>query len=47
MRADRNRDTDYQLAGHRILRLVWDDLHPTQVARTAERVRKMLALGAK
>jgi len=42
-RADRHRDTDYQLAGFRILRLVWDDLHPDEVARTAGRVRAMLA----
>jgi very-short-patch-repair endonuclease len=45
MRADRRRDTDYQLAGHRILRLVWDDLHPGEAARTAERVRRMLDAG--
>lgn len=44
MRADRHRDTDYQLDGHRILRLVWDDLHPDEAARTADRVRRMLAL---
>jgi len=42
MRADRLRDTDYQLAGHRILRLVWDDLHPGEARRTADRVRRML-----
>ncbi len=46
MRADRHRDTDYQLAGFRILRLVWDDLHPDEAARTAGRVRAMLAAGA-
>jgi very-short-patch-repair endonuclease len=44
MRADRHRDTDYQLDGHRILRLVWDDLHPDEATRTAGRVRRMLAL---
>ncbi len=42
MRADRLRDTDYQLNGHRILRLVWDDLHPSEARRTADRVRRML-----
>jgi very-short-patch-repair endonuclease len=46
MRADRHRDTDYQLAGHRILRLVWDDLHPDEGARTADRLRRMLVAGA-
>jgi hypothetical protein len=45
MRADRHRDTDYQLAGYRILRLVWDDLHPDEAGRTAARVRAMLAAG--
>ena len=45
MRADRLRDSDYQLSGHRILRLVWDDLHDNQARRTADRVRRMLALG--
>jgi very-short-patch-repair endonuclease len=44
MRADRHRDTDYQLHGHRILRLLWDDLHPDEAARTADRVRRMLAV---
>ncbi|WP_354701055.1 hypothetical protein DSM112329_01362 [Paraconexibacter sp. AEG42_29] len=43
MRADRRRDSDYQLAGYRILRLVWDDLHAHEAARTASRVRRMLA----
>jgi hypothetical protein len=43
MRDDRHRDTDYQLAGHRILRLVWDDLHADEAHRTAERLRRMLA----
>lgn len=46
MRADRLRDADYQLSGHRILRLVWDDLHPDEARRTAERVRRMLAAGS-
>lgn len=42
MRADRHRDTDYQLAGYLILRLVWDDLHPSEVPRTARRLRRLL-----
>jgi hypothetical protein len=45
MRADRARDTDYQLAGHRIMRLVWDDLHPDAAANTADRLRRMLGAG--
>ena len=47
MRKDRKRDTDYQLAGYRILRLVWDDLHPDEANETAERVRQMLAAGTR
>lgn len=47
MRADRRRDADYQLAGHLILRLVWDDLHPDEASRTADRVRQMLAAGVR
>lgn len=47
MRADRQRDTDYQLAGYRILRLVWDDLHPDQAAETIERIVAMLALAGR
>lgn len=43
MRADRARDTDYQLAGFRIMRLVWDDLHDDESSRTAQRVRRMLS----
>jgi very-short-patch-repair endonuclease len=43
MRADRRRDSDYQLAGFRILRLVWDDLHADEAGRTADRVALMLA----
>lgn len=43
MRADRHRDADYQLSGHRILRLVWDDLHPNEAPRTATTLRRMLA----
>jgi very-short-patch-repair endonuclease len=46
MRKDRQRDTDYQLAGYRILRLLWGDLHPDEAKRTAKRVRQMLAAGA-
>jgi hypothetical protein len=42
MRADRHRDTDYQLAGHLILRLVWDDLHPSEASRTSRRLRRLL-----
>ena len=45
MRTDRLRDANYQLSGHRILRLVWDDLHPNEARGTAERVRQMLAAG--
>ena len=45
MRADRARDTDYQLTGHRIMRLVWDDLHRDSAARTADRLRRMLQAG--
>jgi hypothetical protein len=44
MRADRMRDTAYQLAAFRILRLVWDDLHPGEASQTAARVRAMLAV---
>lgn len=43
MRADRQRDFDYQVAGYRILRLVWDELHPDEAAATATKVRRMLA----
>jgi very-short-patch-repair endonuclease len=44
MRADRHRDTDYQLAGYLILRLVWDDLHDAESARTEDRLRRLLRL---
>jgi hypothetical protein len=44
MRSDRQRDGDYQLAGYRILRLVWDDLHPDDARQTADRLRGLLAL---
>jgi very-short-patch-repair endonuclease/predicted transcriptional regulator of viral defense system len=43
MRADRRRDADYQLAGYRIVRLVWDDLHPDEAAATAARLSRFLA----
>jgi very-short-patch-repair endonuclease len=43
MRADRHRDTDVQLAGFRVLRLVWDDLHPVSAARTSDRLARFLA----
>lgn len=44
LRADRQRDSDYQLAGYWILRLVWDDLHDAEATATAARVRRMLRL---
>ncbi|UTI65949.1 endonuclease domain-containing protein [Paraconexibacter antarcticus] len=43
MRADRHRDGDYQLAGYRIFRLVWDDLHADEAGHTAQRIRRLLA----
>jgi very-short-patch-repair endonuclease len=43
MRADRRRDGDYQLAGYRIARFVWDDLHPDEAPATAARLRAFLA----
>jgi very-short-patch-repair endonuclease len=43
MRRDRRRDSDYQLAGYRILRLVWDDLHRDEAGQTADRIRRFLA----
>jgi hypothetical protein len=46
MRADRQRDSDYQLAGFRILRLVWDDLHDAEAPATVRRIRGMLGLPA-
>lgn len=45
MRADRARDVDYQLAGFRFMRLVWDDLHPEEATATAVKVRRMLGVG--
>ncbi len=44
MRADRRRDADLQLAGLRVLRLVWEQLDPPEAARTADVVRGLLAL---
>src|SRR5262249_9661661 len=38
MRADRQRDSDYQLSGYRILRLVWDDLHPEAASKTTLKI---------
>lgn len=46
MRADRLRDTRYQVAGYLILRLVWDDLHPDEAAATAARVTALLGAWA-
>ncbi|MBA2347784.1 MAG: hypothetical protein H0V81_05750 [Solirubrobacterales bacterium] len=40
--ADRQRDTDYQLAHFRILRLTWWDLEPEWAQRTAEVLRAFL-----
>ncbi len=41
--ADHRRDEDYQLSGRLILRLLWDDFHPANEAKTVERVQRMLA----
>ena len=43
MAVDRLRDELYQLTGHRIQRLLWDDLHPDAEPHTAARLRQMLA----
>ena len=45
MRQDRLRDGDLQLAGVRVLRLVWEDLDRDEAERTAARVRALLAAG--
>ena len=45
MRADRRRDADLQLAGFRVLRLVWDQFGPGDDVATARLVRAMLAAG--
>ena len=42
MAADRLRDERYQLSGNRVMRLLWDDLHPDAEAETAQRLMKML-----
>ncbi len=42
MRADRRRDSDLQIAGYRVLRLLWDDLHAEQAVESARRVQAML-----
>lgn len=42
-RVDRQRDTDYQLAHFRILRLTWWDLEPEWAPRTADTLRAFLA----
>ncbi len=43
MEADRLRDEGYQLAGHRILRFLWDDFDEARQLHTAQRLRKMLS----
>ncbi len=43
MRADRGRDADLQLAGHRVLRLVWEDLDLDESPRTRGRLLALLA----
>ncbi len=43
MPEDRLRDERCHLAGHRILRLLWDDLHPDEAELTVRRLRRMLA----
>lgn len=42
MRADRQRDRHYQVAGYAVMPLVWDDLHPDSSAATAAEIRQML-----
>lgn len=44
MRKDRQRDADYQLAGYKILRLLWDDLHAAEAADTAGRIRRFITV---
>jgi len=46
MRADRRRDADLQLAGLRVLRLVWEDLDPDEAAVTRRRILALLAAGS-
>jgi very-short-patch-repair endonuclease len=43
MRADRRRDADLQLAGFRVLRLVWEQLDRDEAAATARLVRALLS----
>lgn len=45
MQRDRARDADLQIAGHRVLRLVWEDLAPEWTADTDRRLRRLLADG--
>jgi very-short-patch-repair endonuclease len=44
MRADRRRDADLQLAGLRVLRLVWEQLDADEASRTAGLVQGLLAV---
>jgi len=44
MRADRRRDADLQLAGLRVLRLVWEQLDRDEAAATAMLVERLLAV---
>jgi len=44
MRADRRRDADLQLAGLRVLRLVWEQLDRDEAAATASLVGQLLAV---
>ena len=46
MRADRRRDADLQLAGLRVLRLVWEQLDADEAPVTAALVRGLLALSS-
>jgi very-short-patch-repair endonuclease len=46
MRADRRGDADLQLAGLRVLRLVWEQLDPEEAPATARLVRGFLALSS-
>ncbi len=43
MREDPRRDADLQLAGFRVLRLVWEQLDPDEAAATARLVRALLS----
>ncbi len=43
MRDDRRRDADLQLAGLRVLRLVWEQLDRDEAPATARLVRGMLS----